>query len=115
MLSNLQVAFLDCNHLTGSLEGLCLLTSFNEPLIDSDGQELLTSDCGISNATGIILPISCSCCTLCCSDTNTDLCNANTAVASIEGMVELNYTRAFFGMGNATFLDRSILPSDGDP
>jgi hypothetical protein len=105
----LRAAFFDRNSLTGSLDGLCDLPTFQEYTLDLDGAEILSSDCGSHNDSDVV-EVSCSCCSICCHDLNTDLCNNNTVVSSLDGVREAAYHRLYFKLGNDTFFfDRQIV------
>lgn len=77
-LTSLRAIYMDSNSLTGSLSALCGLPSFQAPSEESEGMQLITADCGGDNPE-----IECVCCTTCCDD-ETQGCNKNTEVASID-------------------------------
>jgi hypothetical protein len=95
-LTSLRVAFFENNNLFGSLAPLCSLSTFNEPLGDVDGRELLIHDCLIEGTnTGVV----CECCTSCCSPQDPN-CNPYTAIPNLDPIWEYLYDRFEFTFGN---------------
>ncbi|GKZ00691.1 hypothetical protein MPSEU_001021200 [Mayamaea pseudoterrestris] len=102
-LSSLRSIFLDNTGLSGSLEPICKLQSLNAPETSGNlTRDFISADCGGNNPK-----VKCSCCDVCCSNTNPK-CNQNYQVASIDPNWESSFQRASYSLGtdDANFENR---------
>ena len=109
-LIKLRTLLLDRTSLSGSLDGLCELSTFKEPMGDADGTEVLTADCG-----GTEPEITCDCCTTCCDDADEKSCHTAVDVSSLSPKWEYVFDRYEFDFGsNETYFeDRSYIGENG--
>jgi len=94
-LSNLRTALFDRTGLTGSLNDVCALKTFNEEKGDLDGDEYITADCA-----GDPPRMTCPCCTTCCNPSDPDdECHVNDAVANLIPEWEYVFNRYDYNFG----------------
>lgn len=111
-MTNLRMILLEKNAMTGDLRVLCNLPNFQEAEGDSDGTEIIASDCAGGEETQIV----CSCCNICCvSDfylvdeglQDEETCHGATAIAHLDPLWERSFNRVVYDFGDgAFFVDR---------
>lgn len=95
-LSNLDILLLDGTSLSGTADVIC-----TEPTINTT---FFSSDCAPPDPE-----ITCSCCHLCCSDTNTT-CNNFDWNVNLDGIWEYDFQRVVYKFSQNLLPDASSVP-----